>query len=201
MNDKKVYAAINAVMLELVKTGIGKGQTNAFDKYKFRGIDDVYNALGPALAKSGLVILPRVISREAAEKPTKNGGVQVAVTLCVEYDFVAVDDGSMHTVVAYGEALDRGDKATQKAMAAAFKYAAFQAFCIPVDGSPDADSQSPELVDLVSPGSIAAINKLIVSTETDISKFYAAFGIDSVQDLTEVQAVTAIKMLEKKGAK
>ena len=86
MEGKKVYAAINAVQRELAKTGIQKGQTNTYDKYRFRGIDDVYNALSPACAKAGLVILPRVVSRESVEKPTQKGGVQNAVTVQVEYD-------------------------------------------------------------------------------------------------------------------
>jgi hypothetical protein len=146
MEGMQVYAAINAVQRALVKGGIAKGQTNTYDKYRFRGIDDVYNALGPALAEAGLVILPRVVNREAQEKPTQKGGTQMAVTLTVEFDFIAAEDGSKHTVIAFGEAMDRGDKATPKAMAAAYKYMAFQAFCIPVDGQPDADAESHVVV-------------------------------------------------------
>ena len=87
--------------------GLFDGQTNTYDKYRFRGIDDVYNALGPACAKAGLVILPRVVSHEAAEKPTQKGGVQNQVKVAVEYDFVSAEDGSMHTVVGIGEGVDQ----------------------------------------------------------------------------------------------
>jgi hypothetical protein len=63
-----------------------------------------------------------------------------------EFDFVAASDGSKHTVKTYGEAMDSGDKATNKAMSAAYKYAAFQAFCIPTEGDNDADATTPEPV-------------------------------------------------------
>lgn len=138
----KVYQAIANVMGDLAKTGISKDQTNSFDKYKFRGIDDVYNAMAPLLAKHGLVILPRVLERLSEERVSQKGGAVFYVTVKAEFDMVAAEDGSKHTVCAYGEAMDRGDKGTNKAMTAAYKYAMFEAFCIPTEGSDDADSES-----------------------------------------------------------
>lgn len=59
-----------------------------------------------------------------------------------EFDFVATEDGSKHTVETYGEAMDSSDKATNKAMSIAYKYAAFQAFCIPTEETAiDADAE------------------------------------------------------------
>ena len=59
-----VYQAINAVQADLSQVGIAKNRTNTQGAgFKFRGIDDVLNALSPLLAKHGLVIIPRVISR------------------------------------------------------------------------------------------------------------------------------------------
>ena len=60
----KVYAAIAAVSAELATTGISKDRKNEQQGYKFRGIDDVYNAIAPLMAKHKLVILPRMLSRE-----------------------------------------------------------------------------------------------------------------------------------------
>lgn len=137
-----VYQAIAAVMGDLSKSGISKEQTNTFDKYKFRGIDDVYNALAPLLAKHGLVVLPRVLERHSVERESAKGGALFYVTVKVEFDFVSAEDSTTHTICAYGEAMDRGDKGTNKAMTAAYKYACFEAFCIPTEGSDDADSES-----------------------------------------------------------
>lgn len=143
----QVYRAINAVQKHLAKHGIGKNQTNSYDKYNFRGIDDVYNVLGPVLAEHELNILPRINFREETERPSKNGGMMLHVTVDAEFDFVSAADGSVHTVRTFGEAMDRGDKATNKAMSAAFKYAAFEAFCIPTQGNNDADAESPEVAE------------------------------------------------------
>lgn len=140
-----VYQAINKVQADLCKQGIGKDSTNSFDNYKFRGIDAVYNALSPLLAKYGLCILPRMLSRSCEERQSQKGGALFYVTVEAEFDFVAAEDGSKHTVKTFGEAMDRGDKATNKAMSAAYKYAAFQAFAIPTEGDNDADSSSHEV--------------------------------------------------------
>ena len=129
-----VYKCINAVQSALAHDGISKDRKNVQQGYSFRGIDDVYNALSPLLAKNGLCILPRMISRNCEERQTQKGGTLFYVTVEAEFDFVCADDGSKHTVKTFGEAMDSGDKATNKAMSAAYKYAAFQAFAIPTEG-------------------------------------------------------------------
>ena len=141
-----VYARIAAVSAELAKDGISKSRSNAQQGYKFRGIDEVFNALAPLLSKHQLVIIPRILSRECSERQTQKGGVLFSVVVAAEFDFVSAVDGSKHTARTYGEAMDSGDKATNKAMSAAYKYAAFQAFCIPTEGDNDADAHTPEPV-------------------------------------------------------
>jgi hypothetical protein len=140
-----VYEAIKGVSAELAKTGIGKDGRNQQQNYSFRGVEQVLNTLSPALVKHGLVVLPRMVSREVVERTTAKGSLQFFVTVGAEFDFVAVADGSKHTVVTYGEAQDTADKATNKAMSAAYKYAAFLAFCIPLHGVlDDADATTGE---------------------------------------------------------
>lgn len=147
----KVYAAIAEVMAELAKVGIGKNNKNASQGYKFRGIDDVYNALAPLLARTKLLILPRVLSRVVTERETKSGNALFYVVLDVEFDLVSGIDGSKHTIRVCGEAMDSGDKATNKAMSAAYKYACMEAFCIPTEGDNDADGTTHEVASRHSP--------------------------------------------------
>jgi hypothetical protein len=142
----KVYQAINAVQSEMSKVGISKDRNNTQGQgYKFRGIDDVYNKLSPMLAAHGLCILPRMMARELVERQSKSGNALFYVTVEAEFDFVSAEDGSKHTVRTFGEAMDSGDKATNKAMSAAYKYAAFQAFAIPTEGDNDADAHTHEV--------------------------------------------------------
>jgi hypothetical protein len=144
VSDKNVYALIAAVSAEIAKTGISKDRSNLQQNYKFRGVDDVYNALAPVISKHGLVILPRVTSRDCVERQTAKGGTLFYVTVGMEFDFVSAHDGSKHTAGTFGEAMDSGDKATNKAMSAAYKYVTFQTFCIPTEGDNDADAHTHE---------------------------------------------------------
>lgn len=139
----EVYKAIAAVAGELAAKGISKDGRNAAQGFNFRGIDSVYNALAPLLAKHNLCILPRCIERICVERTNAKGTALFYVTVKAEFDLVSAIDGSKHTVATFGEAMDSGDKATNKAMSAAYKYAAFQAFCIPTEEtSVDADSET-----------------------------------------------------------
>jgi hypothetical protein len=142
----KVYQAIAEVAAELAARGISKDSRNQAQGFNFRGIDAVYNALAPLLAKHKLCILPRCISRECVERMNAKGTALFYVTVQAEFDLVSAEDGSKHTVSTFGEAMDSGDKATNKAMSSAYKYAAFQAFCIPTEEtSIDADAEVHEV--------------------------------------------------------
>lgn len=145
MEPKEVYKAISQVAAYISKDGISKGRKNQQQGYAFRGVDDIYNALAPALVEAGLIIIPRILSRTAREVETKNGGKMNYVTVDAEYDFVCVIDGSMHTARVVGEAMDSADKATNKAMSAAYKYLCLQTFCIPTEGDNDADATTHEI--------------------------------------------------------
>ncbi len=138
-----VYGAIADVTAALAKDGITKSRNNAQQGYKFRGIDDVYNALAPMLVDAKLVILPKLLSREVTERVTQKGGTLFYVVVSSEFRFVSAVDGSDVIVGPFlGEAMDSGDKATNKAMSAAYKYMAMQTFCIPTEGDNDADAQT-----------------------------------------------------------
>lgn len=138
----KIYASINAIQKDLNKKGIGKEHKNQTQGYNFRGIDDVYQALAPLLASHGVCIMPRMTARTMTERQTQKGGILFSVCVEAEFDFVSSEDGSRHTVKTFGEAMDSGDKATNKAMSAAYKYACFQTFAIPVAGENDGDAKT-----------------------------------------------------------
>lgn len=142
----KVYERICQVQSTLAAEGIAKSKTNSQGSgYKFRGIDDIYNAASSEMAKVGLCMLPRILNRTVTERASKSGGTMFVVVVEAEYDFVAAEDGSKHTVKTFGEAMDSGDKATNKAMSAAQKYAFIQAFSIPVEGDNDSENNSYEV--------------------------------------------------------
>ena len=143
MSAPSVYAAINAVSAELAERGIAKARVNDADDYKYRSIDDLLDRLAPLLAKHRLCVLPRAIERTVVERHDDGQHLLCHTCLRVAFTLTSVDDGSSHMVEAFGEALDVSDKATAKAMSAAYKSAMIQTFCIPLSGSEDADRTSP----------------------------------------------------------
>lgn len=174
----KVYQAINAVQREMNLEGIGKTRKNVQQGYAFRGIDDIYNALSHLLAKHNLCILPRVLARHCEERATAKGGVIFYVTVEVEFDFISAEDGSRHIVRTFGEAMDSADKATNKAMSAAYKYAAIQAFAIPTEGENDADGATHEVAPKTGMSKSEVIDHRsaieAASTMDDLATAYAA---------------------------
>lgn len=179
---KAVYKAINAVQIALAKSGISKDRINQQGaSYKFRGIDDVYNAISPLLGEHGLCILPRMIRRECQERQTAKGSAIFYVTVEAEFDFVAAEDGSVHVVRTFGEAMDMSDKATNKAMSAAYKYAAMQAFAIPTEGDNDADASTPTVAPAAAPKPEGALPDKVFADH--LAALEAAANIGALKDV------------------
>lgn len=145
MNENKpnkIYAQIIAVMQDI--SAVSKDRENEKQNYFFRGIDDVYNMLHPLLAKHGIFTLPTVLSVERSTGTYKGGGEYNYVKMRMRYTFFTTD-GSFVDAVVEGEGMDSGDKAGNKAMAVAHKYALMQIFCIPTEEEKDPECDSPEM--------------------------------------------------------
>jgi hypothetical protein len=125
---------------------VSKGRKNQQQGYAFRGIDDVMAHVQPVLAEFGVVCVARVIERERETGVTKSGGSMHSVRLLVEHTFYA-EDGSSVVCTTLGEAMDSGDKASNKAMSAALKYALTETLMIPTyEAERDTEDSSPEMV-------------------------------------------------------
>ena len=139
MGLNKAIAAIKATLAG--GGGIQKGRQAPMG-YAFRGIEDFDNILCGLTAQHGVNIYPRVTRREIIHGKTAKGTYQAHVILDVEFKFVHLD-GSYEIAATCGEAMDTQDKAHNKAMQAARKYAIVQVFQIPVGGD-DTEVYVPE---------------------------------------------------------
>ena len=142
MEEKKkmsIYETIPAVMAEI--GAIGKDSWNK-QGFAYRGIDAVMNALNPAMTKYKMFVIPKVLDQRREERQAAKGSNLIYSICTVEYTFYA-EDGSSVSATVIGEGMDSGDKATNKAMSAAFKYACFQTFCIPTEEMKDPDAETP----------------------------------------------------------
>lgn len=136
----EIYNAILSVMADI--GAIGKEKRNQQQNFNYRGIDDVMNALQPAMVKHGIFVVPCVLDQKREERQTGRGGTLLYSICTIKYIFYAKDGSSIEAIVV-GEGMDSGDKATNKAMSVAFKYACFQVFCIPTEEMHDPDAETP----------------------------------------------------------
>lgn len=136
-----IYQAITDIMSE--GYAITKDKRNAQQGFRYRGIDDVLNTFQPLLAKHHVFVVPEVLDQQRQERTTGKGGSLLYSLLRMRYTFYA-EDGSSVSAVVIGEGMDSGDKASNKAMSVAMKYAMFQVFCIPTEEMQDPDAETPE---------------------------------------------------------
>ena len=143
-----VYEAVNAVMQEV--KSVTKDGKNTFDKYNFRGIDGTVNAVGPALRKHGVIAVPMVEHLEKGTATTGKGAVMTTINLQMRTRWYG-PAGDYFDSITWGEAFDRGDKATAKAHSVAFRTALLETLCLPTQ-EPDPDEFSYERSDEMRKG-------------------------------------------------
>lgn len=138
-----IYRAIAGVIDDIGT--VGKDKVNKQQGFKYRSIDDVYNALHPALAKNKVFIVPEILEHERTEAGKSRNGTTIVRSVCkIKYTLYGEDGSSVESVIV-GEALDMADKAINKCMAIAYKYLCFQIFCIPTEEMIDPDAETIDL--------------------------------------------------------
>lgn len=146
MTTLAIYAALAKTMADVGH--VGKEKKNAQQGYQFRGIDDVVAHVQQVMAANGVVCVPEVIEREREMIATKSGGTMASVRLLVRHTFFA-HDGSSVVCTTLGEAMDAGDKASNKAMSAALKYALTETLLIPTyEVDRDTEESSPVMASM-----------------------------------------------------
>lgn len=145
-----IYGALAKATGDIAESGVAKLGRNKEQGYEYRAMDDIYNVVAAALSKNGLVFVPNVLERSVEQRQSKYNTILYNVVVKVEYTIYHAGGGSIEFVV-YGEAMDTGDKGTNKAMTAALKYALIQIFAIPLVGT-NADADATTHEEIVAPG-------------------------------------------------
>ena len=206
-----IYSAICGVMEDIGV--VGKNDTNKQQGFKYRGIDSVMNALNPAMIKHKIFCVPEVLEQTREERTTAKGATLIYSVCKMRYRFYATDGSSVDAVVV-GEGMDSGDKATNKAMSVAFKYACFQTFCIPTEDlmdDPDADShENTKKVDkgTSQPNIDDERNRLLEELKGELVRTGYGWGavtktyrVDSIDNLTKLQIKDCIAKMKKQPDK
>lgn len=174
-----IYESITAAMGE--GYAIAKDSKNQQQGFKYRGIDAVMNVFQPILAKYRIFLVPEVLEQTREERQTAKGGTLIYTILKVRFTFYA-EDGSNVSSVVIGEAMDSGDKGSNKAMSIAMKYAMFQIFCIPTEEMADPDAETPEPSKPVETPKCADCGAVITGYETNGKRVSAEKQISASRD-------------------
>lgn len=191
---KNIYDTISAVMSEI--GAVGKTSKNSQQGFMFRGIDAVMNAINPALVKHKLFIVPEILEQTREERTTSKGSALIYSICKIKYTFYA-EDGSNVSAIVIGEGMDSGDKATNKAMSIAFKYACFQVFCIPTEEMVDPDSECHEVKEKKATEKQIELLKSLVD-DKGMEAMLKYCGVSKIEDISMKQAS---EIISKKGAK
>lgn len=130
MTTLSIAAAWSKVMGDV--QGIGKNDRNDQQRFNFRGIDAVMNAVGPALREHGVAVIPTAQELINDTYSTKSGTMMRNATVRIGWTIIG-PAGDTIEGASYGEAADAGDKAVSKAHSVAYRTFLLQALCIPTD--------------------------------------------------------------------
>ena len=192
MADKmNIYEAISQTMADV--GFVGKNTKNTQQGFMFRGIDAVMNALNPAMQKNHIFIVPEVLEQTREERTSEKGKLLIYSICKIKYTFYA-EDGSSISAVVIGEGMDTGDKATNKAMSIAFKYACFQVFCIPTEEMKDPDAECHEVRpkddiknQKINLTKVTSLKSKCFEDKVDEDAILKRMHVNSIEDLTEGQ--------------
>ena len=130
------------------------------------------------------------------ERRTAKGRMLLYSVCRMKYTFYA-EDGSHIEAGVVGEGMDSGDKATNKAMSVAFKYACFQVFCIPTEEMKDPDAETPPESTKAPELATEAMRSVFLKECDRIGKspkcILKAIGVDSLEHLTVERFQNAMK--------
>lgn len=210
-NTPQVLKGIQQVIAAFSEKGIAKNHKNESQGFKFRGIDDVMNRMAQHLVEANLVIAPNIRSREVYERTNSRGNALFYVTVLVDFTVYSSVDGSSIVCSVPGEAMDSGDKATNKALSIAYKYMAFQLFAIPIDEDPDrhvhevaaASVSNSFMPDVPQPKTLtdddlAIVRKLLSQTDVHEDKILQMYKVLTLEHIPQAKMPEITKNLQKR---
>lgn len=135
-----VHVAFARVMADVQSVGKTDRRDDPGGHYNFRGVDRVVNAVGPAIRRHGVLVLPtRVFDVEYREARTSKGTVMQECVLKVQWTVIGpMGDVLPLPLESAGQATDTQDKATSKAISVAQRVLFLTGLHIPTE-NPDAD--------------------------------------------------------------
>jgi len=185
---KNIYMALCAAQAGMGK--VVKGATNPAFKSKYADLGDVVSVAVPALNEQGVAMFHYMLRDEH--------GAVMRTTLV---------HGASGTEISCDVPLiiNKNDMQGMKSATTYAKRIGLESLTgiAPEDDDGNAAAKAApkaERIRLIGAEQLEAINSLIFYTSTDEVKFCAYWQVETLEDLTDKQAVDAIAMLKKKAA-
>ncbi len=138
---KNIDEAINWIMSQV---GYVQKKKAGGLNYTFAGEAALIQALRPWMVLAGVTMhVAKIINKVREQYETKSGTVMQSITLDALIRFTHAASGTFIEVMSSGEGSDTGDKASNKALTGAYKYALRQTFCIETGDDPDEHASAP----------------------------------------------------------
>lgn len=125
-----VQVAWSRVMADVQSVDKGDRFDGGGQRYAYRGIDRVLNAVGPALRRHGVLVLPVRTEPAYRDVTTSKGNKMRECTVTVAYE-IRGPAGDVMPAQSCGEAMDSSDKGTTKACTVAYRNLLITALSIP----------------------------------------------------------------------
>ncbi|TDW30989.1 ERF family protein [Cryobacterium psychrophilum] len=178
-----VLAAVQAV---------GKNQRSEDDTYNFRSLDDVLDAVHPALVKVGGFYIGKDVGQSLEALNTPDGEVLTTVRLRVQYSWHGLDGGKPIRTIVSAEGSSSTGGATAAAWSIALRTYLVQTLCLQTN-SPDPDQSTQKASATAKPK--AALKKIddvpgvaAAAPEVEVNWPNLAAACTTVEALTKVHA-------------
>lgn len=130
MPHANIHIALSAVMAEIDGVVVQKKKSEGLN-YAFASIDDMIAVIRPALTKHGIVVYPSGVSdMTRTVEPNAKGTPMTNVSALFTFTFAHGESDTYAYAQVPGEGRDSSDKAHNKALTAAYKYALKQTLMI-----------------------------------------------------------------------
>lgn len=192
-------------------------------QFNYTGSSLVLGSLKAKMDELGLLLIPRVLSKEVSEHETQKGSKEYFTELNMEFTWVNAENPE-ETIVCpwYGQGLDNGERGVGKAMTYSEKYFMLKFFNIATDKDdpdsfqkkmdsepapqkpkttpPKQDKPTPQAAP-ISQKALAALHakaKDLNLTHEELSAWAQRdYGVASLKELTDPQSREFYKVLDK----
>lgn len=112
--------------------------------FKFRGVDDVMNVVGPILREIGLLCLPEMVHDESVQvEYGRDRKIGYRTRVHMRYHLIGPDGSELIVGPVLGESIDGSDKGGSQAQSVAYRDFWLRTLCVPT-GEPEPEHSSHE---------------------------------------------------------